>query len=73
MVNVANRAVDHHVHWKKELERTEPHLGRSKAIVAIARKFMVAVWHVLSEETADRFADPRAVACSFYAHAYRVA
>jgi len=32
----------------------------------------VAVWHVLSKETADRFADPRDVACSLYAHAYRV-
>jgi len=72
MVNAANHAVEHHIHWKKELERLEPHLGRSKAIVAIARKLLVAVWHVLSKEVADRFADPRDVASSFLRYAYRV-
>lgn len=69
MVNAANRAVQHHPHWKKEFARLEPHLGRSKAVVAIARKLLVAVWHVLSEKAADRYADPRSVACSFLAHA----
>ncbi len=72
MVNAANHAIEYHPHWKKEFERLEPHLGRSKAVVAIARKLLVAVWHVLSEKTADRFADPGSVARSFYAHAYRV-
>jgi transposase len=72
MVNAANHAIEHHPHWKKEFERLEPHLGRSKAVVAIARKLLVAVWHVLSEKAADRFADPRYVACSFFALAYRV-
>lgn len=72
MVNAANRAVDHHVHWKKELERMEHHLGRSKAIVAIARKLLVAVWHVLNQQVADRFANPRDVANSFFRYAYKV-
>lgn len=72
MVNAANRAVQHHPHWKKEFERMEPHLGRSKAVVAIARKLLVAVWHVLSEKAADRFADPANVARSFFTYAYRV-
>ena len=72
MVNAANHAVEHHPHWKAELKRLEPHLGRSKAIVAIARKLLVAVWHVLSEQVADRFTDPQNVARSFLAHAYQV-
>jgi transposase len=72
MVNAANQAVQHHLHWRKELERKEPRLGRSKAVVAIARKLLVAVWHVLTENVADRFADPRDVARSFLAHAYKV-
>ena len=72
LVSAANHAVEHHVHWKKELERLQPHLGRSKAIVAIARKLLVAVWHVLSKEVADRFADPRDVASSFLRYVYRV-
>lgn len=72
LVNAANHAIEHHLHWKKEFERLEPHLGRSKAVVAIARKLLVAVWHVLSEKAADRFANPGDVARSFFAHAYRV-
>jgi len=40
---------------EKEFERLEPHLGRSKAVVAIARKLLGAVWHVLSEQVVDRF------------------
>lgn len=72
MVNAANHAIEHHPHWKKVFERLEPHLGRSKAVVAIARKLLVAVWHVLNEKSADRFADSASVARSFFAHAYRV-
>ena len=72
MVTAANHAVEHHPHWKQEFARLEPHLGRSKAIVAIARKLLVAVWHVLNEQAADRFADPEKVACSFFRYAYKV-
>jgi hypothetical protein len=64
--------VQDHPHWKAEMERLEPHLGRSKAIVTIARKLLVAVWHVLSKQVADRFADPLNVARSFLNHAYQV-
>ncbi len=72
MVNAANHAVQYHAHWKKELAQMKPHLGRSKAIVAIARKLLVALWHVLSRQVADRFAEPRDVARSLLAHAYKV-
>lgn len=72
MVNAANHAVVHHVHWRQEFERLEPHLGRSRAIVAIARKFLVTVWHVLTEQVADRFADPRDVATSLLRYAYTI-
>ena len=72
MVTAANLAGLHHVFWRKELERMEPHLGRNRAIVAIARKLLIAVWHVLQKEVADRHADPRDVACSLFAQAYRV-
>lgn len=72
MVNAANHAVQNHPHWKQAMARLEPHLGRSKAIVAIARKLLVAVWHVLSEKVADRFADPQKVASSFLHLAYQI-
>jgi hypothetical protein len=71
-VDAANHAVQHHVHWKLEFERLQARLGRSKAVVAIARKLLLTVWHVLAENAADRFADPRDVACSLFLHAYRV-
>ena len=66
MVNAANSAVEQHAHWKKEFERLEPHLRRSKTIVAIARKLLEAVWHVLSQRAADRFAEPGNVASAFF-------
>jgi hypothetical protein len=47
-------------------------LGRSKAVVAIARKLLVVVWHLLAEETADRFAKEVQVARQFFGFAYKV-
>ena len=72
MVNAANHAVLHHPFWKEELARLEVRLGRSKAIVAIARKLLVAVWHILTNEESDRHADERSVAASFINLAYRM-
>jgi transposase len=72
MVEAAQRAVRCHPRWKAELARLEPRIGRQKAIVAIARKLLVAVWQVLTEETGDRFADEVQVARYIYAHAFDV-
>jgi transposase len=72
MVNAANHAVAHHPFWRKELERLHPKIGRSRAVVRIARLLLVAVWHILTAEVADRHADARSVAASLFLHAYRV-
>lgn len=72
MVEVAHTAARTHPHWKAELARLEPRLGKSKAIVAIARKLLVAVWHVLTKECADRYADPEQVARFLVQYAYRL-
>jgi transposase len=72
MVEAAQTAVLIHPHWKAELARLEPRLGRNKAIVAIARKLLVTVWYVLSQHVADRFADPLLVARKFMQFAYRL-
>jgi hypothetical protein len=50
----------------------EPRLGRSKTIVAIARKLLVAVWHVLTDQTGDRQAEVVNVAKSLFKLAYRM-
>ena len=72
MVDAANAAVRHHPFWKKEFEKLEPRLGRSKTIVAIARKLLVAVWHILQKEVADCHADEKSIATSFIKLAYKI-
>jgi transposase len=70
MVAAAQTASNSHPHWKAELARLQPRLGRNKAIVAIARKLLVAVWHVLAENETDRFAEPVGVARKLLNYAY---
>jgi transposase len=72
MVDAANHAVRSSAHWKAQFKRLEPRLGRSRAIVAIARKLLVVVWHLLTDEKADRFSEPEQVARLLFSHAYRV-
>lgn len=72
MVQAARHARTCSPKWQREFERLEPRLGRNKATVAIARKLLVVVWHILTKEAADRFADPQRVANSFFALAHRI-
>ena len=72
MVEAAHTASRSHPHWRAELARLEPRLGHNKAIVAIARKLLVAVWHVLTKGGADRFAEPEFIARKLVEHAYRL-
>jgi hypothetical protein len=72
MVEAAHHAARTHPHWMAELKRLEPRLGKPKAMVAIGRRLLVAVWHVLTEGSADRFAQPQQVACALFAHAYHL-
>ncbi len=70
LVEAAQVAVLHDPHWKAELQRLEPRLGRSKAIVAIARKILVVVWHLLTENVLIHKADPDRLARKFLEFAY---
>ena len=71
MVQAAHVAKQSHSHWIAEFERLEPRIGKQKAVVAIARKLLVTVWHVLTKEEADRHADPDFAARSFFRFAYK--
>jgi transposase len=62
MVSAAQVASRTHPYWQAELARLEPRLGRNKAIVAIARKLLVVVWHVLTKREADRHANAADIA-----------
>jgi len=61
MVEAAWVAVEHHSHWKAQFERLSARIGKQKAIVAIARKLLVSIWHVLSQQEADSHAQIQAV------------
>ena len=72
LVEAAQVAANSHPHWKAELKRLEPRLGRNKAIVAIARKLLVAVWYVLAQQATDRFAEPEIVARKLMQFTYQI-
>jgi transposase len=72
LVEAAQVAANSHPHWKAELKRLEPRLGRNKAIVAIARKLLVTVWQVLSHQATDRFAEPEIVARKLMQFTYQI-
>jgi hypothetical protein len=40
--------------WKTKFEELKRRMRPTQAIVAIARRLLVAVWHVLSKEETDR-------------------
>lgn len=61
-VEAAWRAVDSSEHWQERFERLNVRIGKKKAIVAIARKLLVVVWHVLSKHEVDRHAEEERVA-----------
>jgi len=71
LVEAANVVAGSNPHWKAELARLEPRLGRNRAIVAIARKLLVTVWHVLQGKT-DKHTEPEAVAKKMLKFAYAV-
>ncbi len=70
LVQAAQTAASTHPHWKAELARLKPRIGRNKAIVAIARKLLIAIWYVLSKEVPDRFAKPEIVARKLMQYTY---
>ena len=65
MVESARIAVLYHDYWKREYARLEKRLGSNKAIVVIARKLLVVVWHVLTDREADQHVAPQQVADKF--------
>lgn len=72
LIEAAQAAAGSHPHWKAELARLQPRLGHNKAIVAIARKLLIAVWHVLVKKEPDRFVEPEKVSQKLLRFAYDV-
>jgi transposase len=72
LIEAAQVAANSQPHWRAELARLQPRLGRNKAIVAIARKLLMAVWYILAQHKTDRFAQPEAIAQKFLKFAYQL-
>lgn len=62
LVEAAWAAVEHHPYWKAEFARLTRRMDENKAVVAVARRLLVAIWHVLTERAADKHAEPQMVA-----------
>jgi transposase len=62
LIEAARTAIQTHPHWKREFARLAKRIGDHKAVVAIARKLLIVVWHVLLARSADRRADAEQVA-----------
>ena len=72
LVEAAWTAIGTNPFWAAEFAKLEHRIGRKKAIVAIARKLLVVVWHVLTDHAADRHASPEKVARKFYQWAHKL-
>ncbi len=72
LVEAAQIGVLHDPRWKAELDRLSPRTGRNKAIVAIARKMLIVIWHILSRHEADKKLDLERLARKYYEFAYTV-
>jgi transposase len=62
LVEAAWVAVGSHPYWREAYQKLCRRMIAGKAIVAIARRLLVVIWHVLTERVADRKADPDMVA-----------
>jgi transposase len=72
MIEGAWTAVEHHPYWKAEFARLARRMDENKAVVAVARRLLVAVWHVLSKQMADVHADAHIVGLKFFAWSWKL-
>ena len=62
LVEAAQTASRTHPYWQGEFQRLARRIGEKKAIVALARKLLVVIWHVLHSQSVDQRADAERVA-----------
>lgn len=65
LIEAAWVAVRHSKHWGEQFRTLVPRLGEGKAIVAIARKLLVTIWHVLQKGIVDRHAQEQTITRKF--------
>ncbi len=62
LVEAAHAATQASPLWRTRFEQLAARIGKPKATVALARKLLVLIWHVLTRHQADRLAEPERVA-----------
>lgn len=62
LVEAAHTASRTHPYWQGEFQRLARRIGEKKAIVALARKLLVVLWHVLHDQTTDQRSEAERVA-----------
>lgn len=72
LVEAMWRAVECSDYWRIEFERLTRRMPPAKAIVALARKMLVVIWHVLTEQAADSHADADLVAFKFMVWSWKL-
>ncbi len=65
LIEAAWSAVRYSVYWQGVFDKLALRIGKQKAIVAVARKLLVTLWHLLTKREADRHADAGKVAAKF--------
>lgn len=72
LIEAAWSAVRYSVYWQGVFDKLARRIGQEKAIVAVARKLLVTLWHVLTRQEADRFADPEKVAAKLMTWSWKL-
>jgi transposase len=72
LIEAARAASQLHPYWKRAFAQLEKRIGEPKALVAIARKLLIVVWHVLVAQSADRRADAEQVAFKLMVWAWKL-
>jgi hypothetical protein len=62
LVEAAQTAAGSQPYWQREFARLERRIGQNKALVALAGKLLVVIWHVLHGQSADQRPDAERVA-----------
>jgi hypothetical protein len=71
-VEIAWSAVKFNPHCKTEFQRLKARIGDKKAIVAIARKILVSIWHILTHRQTDSHAAEEKVAYKLLLYAWQL-
>ena len=65
MVQMARAALRAHPLWQRQYDELCRRMPKQKAVVAIARKLLVSIWHILTKRVADTQTSPERIGYRF--------